>query len=120
MVACSKRPNRREKFTPRRRKTFIHNACIEEEPTLRTINLNDEGEVWVVLTREERGTINVIQQRDPKQEPKVTFRKTAENLGMPEYYLRALSSMDLPRYSNEIPQSSINQALKKGLLNSTS
>jgi hypothetical protein len=72
----------------------------------------DDGEVFVVLTNQERGTINFIQRIDPKQRPAINWAKTAEKIGMPEYYLRALCRMHLPPISNDIPQSSINKALR--------
>lgn len=116
MVASSRQSKRVEKLTPRRRKLFLGNACIEDEseshPAMANQNPDEDGEVFVVLTKEERGTINFIQRRDPKQKPAINWAKTAEKIGMQEYYLRALCRIHLPPNSNDIPQSSINKALR--------
>jgi hypothetical protein len=122
MVTASKHPNRREKLTPRRRTTFVCNACIENnlesQASMGDQNLED-GKFWVVLTREERGTINFIQRRDPEQRPRVNYTKTTQKIGMSEY-LRALCRIDLPPNSNAIPQSSINRSLKSVVPNPSS
>jgi hypothetical protein len=112
MEESSKYSRRVEKLTPIRRKTFIYNAC--KSSALRSSmgdRSQDDGEVYVVLTREERGTDNFIQRRDPEQKPGINWKATAQKVGLPVDYLKALCRMHLPPNSNDIPQSSIDKAL---------
>jgi hypothetical protein len=68
-------------------------------------------EVFVVLTKEEKGLVRAIQRVDQAYKLRLDWERMAEKVGIMVECLKPLSRLPIPDESNEAPQSSIDKPL---------